>query len=65
MIPFSPVSGAAANVTLFSYDGNAHIGVNSDRAAVPEPDGLLACLEQGLDEVTALGEEPGAAPPAA
>jgi len=53
MIPFGPLSGAAVNAVLFSYDGVAHVGVTSDRAAVPDPDQLVACLEKGMDEVLA------------
>jgi len=51
---FGPTIGAALNTTLLSYDGTCHIGVNIDTAAVPDPDVLLACLEEGLTEVTAL-----------
>jgi WS/DGAT/MGAT family acyltransferase len=52
---FGPTIGAALNTTLLSYDGTCHIGVNIDTAAVPDPEVLLACLEEGLTEVTALG----------
>jgi diacylglycerol O-acyltransferase len=52
---FGPTIGASLNTTLLSYAGNCHIGVNIDTAAVPDPDVLLACLEEGLAEVTALG----------
>jgi hypothetical protein len=41
-------------VVLFSYDGTAHIGVNSDLAAIPDPEVFAECLEEGLDEVLAL-----------
>ena len=30
MVPFGPPSGAATNITLFSYDGEAHVGITSD-----------------------------------
>ena len=33
---FGPLAGAAINITLFSYDGTVHLGVNSDRAAVDD-----------------------------
>jgi diacylglycerol O-acyltransferase / wax synthase len=52
---FGPTIGAAVNTTLVSYAGTCHIGVNIDTAAVPDPDVLLACLAEGLTEVTALG----------
>ena len=53
MIPFGPASGAAANVTLFSYDGHVHVGINCDQAAVPDSERLTECLEAGVDEVLA------------
>ena len=62
---FGPTIGASLNTTLLSYAGTCHIGVNIDTAAVPDPDVLLACLEEGLTEVTALGTaEPVPARPA-
>jgi len=62
---FGPTIGASLNTTLLSYAGTCHIGVNIDTAAVPDPDVLLACLEEGLAEVTALGtsEAPPVTPP--
>jgi WS/DGAT/MGAT family acyltransferase len=51
---FGPLTGAAANVTLFSYDGDLDIGVNTDRAAVPDPDVFLQCLREGMHEVLAV-----------
>jgi diacylglycerol O-acyltransferase len=48
---FGPLSGAALNLTLFSYAGTCFVAVNSDPAAVPDPERLLACLEAGFDEV--------------
>jgi len=55
MVGFGPLSGAAASITLFSYDGNAQLGINTDRAAVPDPDVFLTCLREGLAEVLAVG----------
>jgi diacylglycerol O-acyltransferase len=52
---FGPLSGSAMNVTLLSYIDELHIGVNTDRAAVPDPDVLLECLQDGIDEVEKLG----------
>jgi WS/DGAT/MGAT family acyltransferase len=52
---FGPLSGAAANVTLFSYRGACGVGVNTDHAAVPDPHVLTACLEEGLEQVLAVG----------
>jgi hypothetical protein len=49
--PFGPMAGAAANITLLSYVDDLNIGVNTDPAAVPDPDVLLDCLQEGFDEV--------------
>jgi hypothetical protein len=53
--PFGPRSGAAANVVLLSYIDELHIGVNTDPAAIPDPDVFLACLEEGFEEVRKAG----------
>ncbi|MDQ3146030.1 MAG: WS/DGAT domain-containing protein [Actinomycetota bacterium] len=48
---FGPLSGSAANVTLLSYLDECQLGVNTDPAAVPDPERFLSCLEEGFDEV--------------
>lgn len=48
---FGPLSGAALNVTLFSYAGTCFVAINSDPAAVPDPDRLRECFEAGFAEV--------------
>jgi diacylglycerol O-acyltransferase len=48
---FGPPSGAALNVTLLSHLDDCAIGVTSDAAAVPDPDCLTTCLQEGFDEV--------------
>jgi hypothetical protein len=53
--PFGPLSGSAANVVLLSYVDELHIGVNTDPAAVPDPDVFLSCLEEGFEEVRKAG----------
>jgi diacylglycerol O-acyltransferase len=53
MFPFGPPAGAAVNITLFSYDGMAQIGVRSDPAAVPNTSRLMADLRASLDEILA------------
>ena len=55
MFPFGPPTGAAVNVTLYSYDGVCQIGVNCDRAAVPDAELLCECFERGFEEVLAAG----------
>jgi WS/DGAT/MGAT family acyltransferase len=52
---FGPLAGAAANVTLFSYRGDLGIAVNTDPAAVRDPERFVACLRDGLEEVARLG----------
>jgi WS/DGAT/MGAT family acyltransferase len=49
--PFGPRSGAAVNVTLLSYLDTLFIGVNTDPAAVPDPDAFMTTLGDGFDEV--------------
>jgi WS/DGAT/MGAT family acyltransferase len=46
-----PLSGAAINVTLLSHLDDVFVGVNSDPAAVPDPEVLVECLEEGFAEV--------------
>ena len=54
MFGFGPLSGAATNVTLFSYDGELQLGINTDRAAIPDPEVFVDCLRAGLVEVLAV-----------
>jgi WS/DGAT/MGAT family acyltransferase len=54
MFGFGPLSGAAVNVTLFSYDGQVHFAVATDPAAVRDPDFFLECLRLGVEEVLSL-----------
>jgi hypothetical protein len=53
---FGPLSGAAANITLFSYRGNLGIAVNTDRAAVRDPSVFVDCMRLGMDEVVKIGQ---------
>jgi WS/DGAT/MGAT family acyltransferase len=48
---FAPLSGSAANIALLSYLDELQIGVNTDPAAVPDPDLFIACLEEGFEEI--------------
>jgi len=54
MFPFGPPAGAAVNITLFSYDGIAHVGVNADRGAIGDCERLRYHLEQGFAEVLSV-----------
>ncbi len=55
---FGPTIGASLNITLLSYGGTCHIGINIDTAAVPDPGVLLQCLQEGFTEITAVGAAP-------
>jgi diacylglycerol O-acyltransferase len=46
-----PLAGAAINITLLSYLDELQIGVNTDPAAVPDPEVLLECLHEGFEEI--------------
>ena len=54
MFGFGPLSGAAANVTLFSYDGQVQIAINCDSAAIPDGSFFTECLVKGTDEVLSV-----------
>ena len=49
MFPFGPLAGVALNVTLISNMDECCIGVNSDMAAVPDPEVLLECLQESFE----------------
>ena len=63
MFGFGPLPGPAAMIVMTTHAGVGGIGINLDPAAVTEPDTFLRCLEEGLEEVVALGREPGEEPP--
>lgn len=51
---FGPLAGAALNITLFSYDGGVHLGINADRAAVSDPELFVHCVRDSIDATLAL-----------
>jgi diacylglycerol O-acyltransferase len=53
-MPFGPLAGASANLTVFSYDGTMHVGINTDPAAVEDPALFLECMHKAFDEVLAV-----------
>jgi len=55
MFGYGPLSGAACNITLFSYDGVVRFAISTDPAAVPDPERFVDCLRGGVDEVLGLG----------
>ena len=54
--PFAPVPGCGMMIAMISHNGRCCIGINSDRAAVTEPELLMQCFREGLAEVLALAE---------
>jgi diacylglycerol O-acyltransferase / wax synthase len=56
MLPFGPLPGCAVMATLLSYAGRCSIGLNTDPAAVTEPDVFTQCLQQGIAEVLGLAD---------
>jgi len=56
---FGPLAGSAVNVTLFSYDGAVHLGVTTDRAAIPDHDRFMSCLSAAVDELISLAADRG------
>ena len=50
-----PTAGTACNVTLLSYGGSMDIGINSDTAAVDDPNALCDCIANGLAEIIVAG----------
>ena len=54
MLPFGPLPGCAVMATLLSYAGTCCVGINSDPAAVTQPELFVDCLREGIDEVLAL-----------
>jgi len=53
-MPFGPIAGASLNATAFSYDGDLHVGINMDPAAVAQPKLLVECLKASFEEVLAV-----------
>mgnify|MGYP003146481344 FL=1 len=54
--PFAPVPGCGMMIVLLTHNGRCCIGVNSDRAAVSEPELLMECLEKGIAELVNYGK---------
>lgn len=50
-----PRVGMGVCAALFTYAGAAHITLNMDTRAIPDPDRMVECLRVGVDEVIALG----------
>ncbi|MEK9736424.1 MAG: WS/DGAT domain-containing protein [Candidatus Nanopelagicales bacterium] len=61
MYPLVATIGAAANVTMVTYDGSAFVGISADERAVPDLEALVNDLRSGFATVT--GEPVGSADP--
>ena len=55
--PFGPLPGPAMMTVLYSQAGQCTIGVNCDAAAIADRTLFVKCLEEGFDEMLALGRE--------
>ena len=54
-VAFGPTIGSSVNLTLLSYNGKCCIGVTLDTAALPDHEVFVECLQEGFEEVLALG----------
>jgi WS/DGAT/MGAT family acyltransferase len=64
MYAFGAAPGPAVMVTLMSYDGHCYIAVNVNAAAIPDHELFVESVDEGLDEVVALGRAKPKRPPA-
>jgi len=55
LYPFGPTSGSALSVALLSHVDTCCIGLNVDRAAVPDHELLRDCLEESFEELARFG----------
>jgi len=55
MFVFGPLPGTSMCAAMNSHVGTCCIGINVDGAAFPNIDSLWAAMQQGLDQVLALG----------
>jgi diacylglycerol O-acyltransferase len=53
--PLGPLAGTAFNLTTMSYRGTLFLGLVTDRAAIDDPDELLAQLIDSYDELLSVG----------
>jgi len=53
--PIGPLSGVACNLTLLSYLGRLDMGLNTDAAAVTEPEMLARFIGESADDLLSVG----------
>lgn len=58
---FAPLAGAAAHLTAFAYDGGLALGLGTDRAAIPDPEVFVRCVQRGLADTIAAASGRAAA----
>lgn len=58
VVPFGPMAGAGANVTLLSYGSDLNVGINVDPAAVTDPTLFAQCLDSAYGDVMSVAEAP-------
>ena len=56
MFVFGPLPGTSMCAAMNSHVGTCCIGINADGAAFPNIDSVWAAMQQGLDQVLALGK---------
>ena len=54
IVPFGPLAGAAANITLLSYENDLNIGVTVDPAAIADPERFTQMLRDSYAELLDL-----------
>lgn len=50
-LPYGPLTGAAANITLVSYVDQVDIGISTNPAAIPDPETLMTHLHESFEEI--------------
>ncbi len=53
--PFGPLPGVAIMAVLLTHVGRCGIGLTIDGSALDDVDVLMTCMQEGLDEVLAVG----------
>lgn len=51
--PMGPLAGTAFNLTMLSYDGELHLGLHADTAAIEDVPALREAIEDAFGELTA------------
>ncbi|GAA3970976.1 wax ester/triacylglycerol synthase domain-containing protein [Gordonia caeni] len=57
MYPFGPLPGCGVMATMITHNGVACLGLNSDAAAIADPELFAECLVEGFNEVIDLAAD--------